>query len=333
VAARESATLDLATFERSPLRDALLSQITGAHERGAVDFSETIGLAPDQGLDFWLGIVGAARILLSPEDDFSKLGPLPLATFDQEPVGASPLYLLAGFEQPFTRLAVAVADDGRGDPAPCPSHPTFPGLFELPLRSVRPGNHLLTLQIDMEAALTIPVCTLANRATLVTASRDPSRTLVIQQFVLPIPHLAFQLPYVQRLTWERPLPVVRRLVELQRQFAESRKLSEVLREEELMNLLYVKWFEPVSCLLAAYELARRGASDELKIAVSNLRQHFAEMPDTEAIAKRAGLEWTMPASPPLVLDGLLELELMDGGLPLDAEELDYRGPWTAWLRR
>lgn len=325
-------TVDLVTFRRSPLRDSVLGQIPGQHDRGAVDFSESMGLTPDQKLDFWLATIGAARILQGEQDDFSKLAGLPLASFDAEPRGASPLYLLAGFDTPETRLAIGVSDDERLDLTDLPSHDTIPGLFELPVRELGPGSHYLTLSVDAAAPLTLPICTLSNRATLVTLSRGARDALVVQQFVLPIPHLTQYLEYPRPLGDEPPLRLMRRLVHLQRQFAASRRLSDVLTGIELLDLLHVKWFEPVSCSLAAYELARRGQAEELETAVENLRLYFGDLPDTEAIAKIAGLEWSTPAAPPLVLDGLLVLDELREQLPLPAEELDYRGPWTAWRR-
>jgi hypothetical protein len=178
----------------------------------------------------------------------------------------------------------------------------------------------------------MPVCTLAGRATLVTVSRDETAALAFRQYVLPIPHLIAASRYPQPLSYEPPLRSMRRLVQLQRQFASSRRLSDVLTGTELLDLLHVKWFEPVSCSLAAYELARRGQGDELHVAVENLRVYFGELADTEAIAKIAGHRWSMPTSPPLVLDGLLELDKLRQRLPLRAQELDYRGPWTLWQR-
>ena len=319
--------IDLAQFERSPLRDALLQAIPGNHHDGAVDFSETLGPMPDQGLDLWLGVIGAARILLSPQEDFSKLGPLPLASFDQIAPDACPLYLLAGLEDG-APLAVGVD-------APLvarPGHLAIPGLTELVVPHLGAGVHLLGVRVGAGGPLTLPVPALPNRATLVTLWRDARGTVCFGQFVLPLPHLAGRLPYGHKLGYGPPLRIVRRLVELQRQFAASRVLTDVIDFDELMSLLYVKWFEPVATLLAAYELARRGEREGLAEAVGNLRTYFGEFPDTEAIARRADLNWSMPANPPLVLDGLLALDRMPGLLPLPPEDLLYEGPWTLWRR-
>jgi hypothetical protein len=325
VGAQPPAEIDFARFERSLLRDALLHAIPGYHHGGAVDFSETLGPMPDQRLDLWLGVIGAARILQSPQDDFSKLGPLPLASFDGTPAGACPLYLLAGLED-----AAPLAAGVDGPLAPRAAHPAIPGLHELVVPDLGAGVHLLGVRVGPGEPLTLPVAGLPNRATLVTAWRDDRGSLRFGHFVLPVPHLAGQLPYGHRLGDDPPLRIVRRLVELQRQFAAVRPLTEVIDDDELMSLLYLKWFEPVSTLLAAYELARRGQGKRLAEAVQNLRGYFGEFPDIEAIARRAGMEWSMPEQPPLVLDGLLALDRLSDRLPLPSEDLLYEGPWTLW---
>jgi hypothetical protein len=78
-------------------------------------------------------------------------------------------------------------------------------------------------------------------------------------------------------------------------------------------------------------LARRGRGDQLKTAVGNLRAFFSEVPDVEAIARLAGDPHSAaPSSPPLVLEGLLALDLEELELPLPQERLDFRRPWTTW---
>jgi hypothetical protein len=61
-----------------------------------------------------------------------------------------------------------------------------------------------------------------------------------------------------------------------------------------------------------------------------LRRFFEDIPDAKAIGKIANLEWGMPAYPPLMLDGLISLNVPEKLLPLDSKTLDYRGPWTSW---
>ena len=89
---------------------------------------------------------------------------------------------------------------------------------------------------------------------------------------------------------------MRRVAQIQRDFAGGRDLA----VSELEELLYGKWFEPVTAILGA--MAR-----------------LAGYPGTAA-----------PSAPPLVLEGLLALDLDELDLPLPEERLDFRGPWTTW---
>ena len=101
-------------------------------------------------------------------------------------------------------------------------------------------------------------------------------------------------------------------------------------EDLLEDLLYVKWFEPIAALLAAYELTRRGSLQHMAEVLGNLRRYFHEFPDVEALAMMAGLPSTKVQHPPLVLDGFLALNLPENDLPMPNSTLDFRGPWTLW---
>jgi hypothetical protein len=323
------------------LRESLLRGIKGNHFDGAVDFSETLGPTPDQGMDLWLALVGAARIV-GRANEFSKLGPLPLASFEHVTPGAAPIYVLAGMETPHSCFRASLSSDWQSRPSALPSSPHFPGLFELLEDLQAPAYRFLTVQVDEMAALTVGVCSLPNRATLVTVSHDAARNLRVQQFILPLQKLQHLLPNGAGLGMSgsgyglgelsQPLPLIRRCVEVQRAFERYQDLSEVLTSTQLDSLLHFKWFEPVVALLAAYELVRRGeAPMVLSEVVRNLRDYFSGLPDNEALASLAKLPFTIPASAPLVLEGLQALNLtMDRTGAPPAKALVFRGPWTAW---
>lgn len=333
-------TLDLTQWPDSPLRHALLGAIHGHHEGGAVDFSESLGPTPDQGLDLWLALIGAARVV-GAGDDFSKLGPLPLASFDVVGPAETSVYVLAGFDHPNVTFGAAVSNDWRAKPVPIAGHPAFPGLFELVDRPGSPGPRYLTVQVDRNAPLTLGVCALPKRGTLVTLSQSRSGALQIQQFILPLRQFRDQLPEGSGL-WlagsdpdlhdmSAPLRLVRRCVEVQRAFARAEDLRGILTPKALDFLLYFKWFEPIVALLAAYELVRRGDVQSLPTVVQNLRQFFKGLPDTEALARLAGLPWNMPAAPPLLLEGFQALNLMEEATNMPpGEALMFHGPWTMW---
>lgn len=324
-------TLDLADFEHSTLRDAVLTETAGNHFGGAVDFSETLGPIPDQGLDLWLGLIGASRIVGDPHD-FQKLGRLQLVDFSNVQPGYSSLYVLAGFDDQATRVSVAISPTGTAAPAPVRGHARYPGLFEV-RADAEPGAdyHLVSVQVDDATPLTVGTFTLSNRVTLVTITRTDRRELRVQQFVLPLAHLRpFHPDQTRYFLDQRPLSYVRRMVEIQRQFGESKDLRALLGQDELNEVLYVKWLEPIVSILAAYELARRGLFQDLPEVVKNLTDYFGLAPDVAALSSMVGLPRAPAAHPPLVLDGLLALNLMGGQLPLPADALDFRGPWTAW---
>ena len=333
-------TLDLTKLPDSPLRHALLDAIHGRHEHGSVDFSESLGPTPDHGLDLWLALMGAARIV-GAGDDFSKLGPLPLARFETLGAGRTAIYVLAGFDQPDTTFRARITNDWREPPAPLRPHRKFPGLYELVDLPADAGHRYLTVQVGDNVPVTIGVCALPQRGSLVTVSQTAPGHLQIQQFILPLRQFQQQLPQGGGL-WRdgadrdldemgTPLGLVRRCVEVQRAFARAHDLRSVLTERALDFLLYFKWFEPVVALLAAYELIRRGELQVLPTVVANLRQHFGKLPDTEALARLAGLDWTMPDAPPLVLEGLQALNLMSDATRVPpADAVVFRGPWAMW---
>ena len=333
-------TVDLTAWPDTPLRRSLLGAIPGNHEAGTVDFSETLGPTPDQGLDLWLALIGASRIVGGAED-FSKLGPLPLATFTNVGPAESAIYVLAGFDQPVRTFKAVLSTDWRARPANVPPHPAFPGLFEVVGPAGPPGFRYLTIQVDDNAPTTFGVCALPMRGTLVTISQSKPGNQQIQQFILPLKQFQAQLPERGGLAYyendpdigemSRPLKLVRRCVEVQRAFARVEDLRNILTGNALESLLYFKWFEPIVATLAAYELVRRGETALLSAAVGNLRAHFGNLPDAEGLARLAGLPWTMPTAPPLVLEGFQTLDLMNGRPDVPpAEALQFRGPWTMW---
>ena len=302
----------------------------------------------DQGLDLWLALIGAARIV-GGQHDFSKLSPLPLESFYDVSEKESSFYVLAGFDEPETKLRAVVAEDWQAIPAPIERHPMFPGLFEFAVKPSAPGSFYVTVQIDSNASTTFPICLLPMRCTLVTLSRSHTESLRIQQFILPLKKFRDQLPRRGGLAaglWlenkydfpeeeqenvKTPLRIVRRCVEVQRAFARAQELEQVLTAPELQFLLYLKWFEPIIALMSAYELIRRGQPTSLPVVVKNLREFFHGLPDTEALAKLARADWKMPSAPPLLLEGFQTLNLMaqrPGVPPGDA--LVFRGPWTMW---
>src|SRR4029077_12750278 len=85
------------------------------NKQGAVLFSETLAPVSDPDLGIWLALLGGGRILDGIDQrTYSKIAALPLHDFAAEVPGSSPLYLLAGFDDPATRLMVGVSAPGEG---------------------------------------------------------------------------------------------------------------------------------------------------------------------------------------------------------------------------
>jgi hypothetical protein len=320
-------TADMARFDRSPLRDALLGAIPGDHHEGLAFFSEGLGPVVDQDLGLWLALIGSSRIIGS-ENEFSRLGPLPLRTFSQEQPGSAPIYVLAGFEDPETVFETGVSQDDRPDWLEPAAVDGIPGLHETLFPTNPGGQYLLSLRLNRHAPLTIATRCLVNRATLVTVTRDENDEIEVQQFILPIAHLTPYLPPMVQSYLD--LSDIKRISQANRLFANGRSISTLFHEGYLVDMLYGKWLEPLMATMASYELIRRGRADLLSTAIGNLREYFSDIPDVEALAKLAGAEWERPSQPPLFLEGLLAIPEYQELLPLDPHRLDFRGPWTAW---
>jgi hypothetical protein len=340
--------IDAASRDPSPLRDSLLDLIPGQHNSAYADFSEQIGPLANQDLGLWLSIIGASRILGAQE--FSKLGSLPLVSFDDVQSGAAPIYLLAGVEGPFGVAEAAVWQLDAVAPQLAPMHPVFgiPGLHEL-RTDTAPGMHLVYFRAgNMATCASVAYC-LPNRATLFIVATDASGDMRIHQFILPLAKLKQNLtPMEQERQPANLLEAIRFTTLAQRQMARLRspeppavgdlKVDPKLEKdrESWNNLLYGKWLDPVMALMAAYELASNHKSNKetvywLKEAVGNLRSYFSALPDVELIAKIAGFPHAEPKSLPLFLAGLQALENSDPLMPLPSAKLDYTGPWITWL--
>lgn len=321
--------LDLGDAGLSDLHNSWLSHLPPVvRSQGGFDFSESLGPTGDTGMDLWLALFGASRVAAEPSD-LSKLGMLPLARFDDAVAGDAHLYLLAGLEPAPERLSVGLSTGPEVTLEQVAQHPFIPGLFEGRL-TTSPGHRLATLRLGDRAPISIGVELIQDCATLLTASTDEAGALRLQQVILPIRHLAEYLPAPVRAHFrDRPLASVREAVEVQRRFASSRDLDAALPEPRLNALIALEWFEPITATLVGYDLARRGDGGRLRQLVSAMRM-FYSAPDVEALAKAAGAEWEPPHMPPLVLDGLLSLNLPADRMPLDPGRLDFRGPWATW---
>jgi hypothetical protein len=323
--------VDLRPLARSPLRAEILAQLPPhAHAPDAVSFSETLGPLTDDEPALWLSILGAARIV-GGVNTFSKLKNFQLHSFEDARPGDAPLSVLAGFAEP-RGLSVAVSASARHERRGADPVPFMPRVRHAALRPA-PGERLLWLHPEGLASLALAIHAIPNRATLVVLAEDDSGAIALRHFNLPV-HALAQHPG-PRVPPSMPgvpiLQTVKFIARAQREFERHRPVRPEAGPPRAMwdGLLAGTWTDPVMTAIAGCELIRRGRLDAVPALVGNLRTHFPGLPDTEGLARLAGLAWELPAAPPLLLECLQafgsELEL-----PLPRGKLDYRGPWSVW---
>jgi hypothetical protein len=295
-----------------------------------VDFSESLrGQVTDPNLDLWLALVGASRIL-GPTGDYHKLAQFPLHEFGGEPANASPIYVLAGIEDPKVRPQVGVSKNANVSWSDAKQPPNMPGIWEAYF-STLPGVHLVSFRTEDQAPYTVATLASPNRGMLITFTLDDDGKPRISQFLLPFGHLLDELPEAvrSRIVHRNHLQDVRFLAQASRAFRKRRDLRKAVSHEELMELLYAKWLDPIASSLAAYEFLRRGQPGEIVEVVRNMKRYFADLPDSAALAKLSGKRARRPKEVPLFFDGLRAFPNVNW-LPLPASHLDFTSPWTAW---
>lgn len=344
--------LDPVVASTSPVQQAILAQMEQEAAR-EVWFSESLGGPTlDRDLGLWLAYLGAARIV-KRLGDFSKLVRVPLtADFSDVQAGQSAVYLLASLEgQPNPYSAALGTTPVWREMIPVTD---VPDLYELSWR-VPPGPFSISFCTPGRPPLTASSCALPNRATLLTVSPSTVPSPVrLYQFMLPIWSLLDQLPYAVRARVDNePLRVVRFGAHCQRLFAQEHSLYNAYIErressqdddarDTYMELIYGKWMDPLSSIIAANDLLRRGVLNAaspvaqyrnlLDSMVRNLRKYFAGIPDIELLARAIGEPANLIAAPPLLADNIerLSIEERRRCLPFAESQRLFGSPWVAW---
>jgi hypothetical protein len=325
-------TLNIAEWRQSKPHVAIASQLPPYAVQGdALDFSESLGGAvTDPDLDLWLALIGGGRIL-GPFGDYSKLATFPLHDFSNEEAGAAPIYVLAGLENPKAALEVGVSRGGDVAWTRATPPNAMPGIREAYFPG-QAGWRLVSFRIDGGAPYTVASLASPNRAMLITLTLDSEDNTRISQYLLPLGHLVHNLPMAveKRLSGRNQLRDVKFLAQASRAFRKRRDLSKELPIEELRDLLFAKWLDPIASSLAAYECIRRNRKNEMDGVIENMMAYFSDLPDTAALAKLTGRDIARPEGPPLFLDGLRAFPDERTWLPLPPGHLDYASPWMAW---
>ena len=337
----ERLAVDLLERPASAVHQSILLTVTGDETSRLADFSEQLGPIANWDLSLWLALLGASRIV-APPAHFEKLGHLPLANFEDVAKGDAPVYVLAAFERAEELNRIGLGAGTNVSWQKPRKVQGMVGVYEF-REITAPGPRLLSFKIGAHAPVTFAVCGLPNRATFFTLVQDEQGNLAAHQYLLPLHHLQKHLdPFVRARLGQfnnAPLRAVRTMALAQYKFARLRSVCNFLAETDAQmwdEMLKQKWLDPVMSLIAAYDIIRRGQAGAerqwLKTVVKNLRKYFAGLPDAEAIAKLIGEPWTMPASPPLLLDGVLAFgeDEEQQFIPFASHKLDYESPWTAW---
>ena len=325
--AGEERIVDLTTTSASdhPVVTVLRERF-GLHD-GRIDFSERLGPMAAEDLGLWLSILGASRIVDEPMG-FSKMAPMPLATFEEVPSGQSVVYLL---------LAVAGAEDGahwsvssaRPEWVEAPAVEGVPGLNHAQA-TVEPGSWVVQGRVGSRPPIALATHTLPDHATLVVAT-DAHGPLQVYQYLLPLHHRLDTLPPALRVRrWPNVLAGVRLSAAAQRSFARQEPIAVEGDVGPWRALVEGSWLDPITAALLAYESLRQGHDTKAAELARRLQENYPTFPDTAVLAHQVDLPGpTVPEGAPLVHDGLFVLE--GPPLPLPATHLDYSTPWTLWL--
>jgi hypothetical protein len=302
------------------------------HDDQGVDFSESLGGAvTDPDLDLWLAILGGGRVLASHKTDYQKIGPLPLCDFTAESAGASPLYLLAAFPED-RPLELSVSD------GVAPHWQAVEPIAEMPgLRHLRVGGSagpkLVSIRLPDAVSWTYASLTMPNRVTLLTLTLDEDGDARVSQYLLPIGHLVSHLPGdLPAYVGGRPTPLddVRNLAAAGRAFRRRGDMGRHMPQHLFQELVGAKWVDPIGSAFVAYQALRRGDKALVRQVATNMLTFFPDLPDSAALAIRAGTAMPRPPGVPLIRDGLGAYPDFAEWLPLPAGLLDGTGPWTAW---
>lgn len=278
-----------------------------------------------------LSLIGTAAICdIAPYADALS----GLRTFDDLGPDAAAIYLLTKAEG----LSAGVG----ADPLPTSAVPGAAGAYHQAW-PVEPGPQRLRLSPVKGPEVVVATHALPGRATLVVVTGDSA--LTVRQYTLVPGHLA--LPGGgpgERGQPGNPLAETRFAQRVQRRFGDGRPCSTPDDDPADLaawdRLVGGDWPDPLTALVAGYELVRRGWLDQQADAVhglvSGLRQScpgqvdigIVDLDVLEALA--AGRPVTVPG-PALVLDGTLA-GARPASEPGFETALDYGSPWTLWHR-
>jgi len=351
LAAGDSHTADFNQLPATQARASISKALGQSLAEGAIDFSETLGPIANSDMALWLSILGASKIVNSP-DFWSQLKLIPTQTFDDVRPNSAAIFLLAAFESHGEPIRVGVHSGRRLEWHPAEELAAAPGVQQFKVPIDRPGPGLLSLAIGERPTLTFVIHTIPNRVTLITLSQQ-EQTEVDQenqpqprhirrfQYILPLSRLAEHVPEELRdLTQTHTdLRSVRAMFTIQQRFCADKALGPMPQygydvNQMWQDAMYGKWLDPMMSVIMCYELIRRGLGvakeyrDQVQLVANNLSRFFG-LPDADAVLHLIGRQ-NVPRTPPLFIDGLIPFTERPGLLPFRPSKIDFRSPWTTW---
>jgi len=330
----ERRPIDLLPEPESRVQRGIVARLPKA--MGLPNASETLrGPVTHQNTALWLSILGASRLIENPAS-FSKLGPFPLATFDDLRKDDGAIYVLAGLDQNGP-AQISISQSAAPRWRVMEPVPGLDGLCQMRER-VAPGQYLVSFAHGAMPPVTYPTYAFPNRAALMVFAVNSSGILDTRQMLLPVYSLASYLDdaVISRFRQES-LHLIKYLALAEERYANRRSLAPATSDDQSRwdEMLWGKWIDPLFAIMAIYEAARRGAAGtmatELGQALGNLQRYFGNLPDMAAVSQILAGTPVAPKGAPLLLESLQLQPEWKKSLPLSPDFLDYNSMWTSWF--
>ena len=275
---------------------------------GFIWLSETLGgPVADPDLNVWLSIIGAGRVIGS-KGEFSKIANLSLTVdFSQEVPGASPIYVLAGFDTDDVRLRVGINAAGAiPDWSETIRPPALAGVREMVAHPIA-GQSFVTFAIDDQPGYTLTTDTTArsrHRHRAHSGRRaDPGLAVHWCRSVICATGSTRRWRSTTRIAI--PCKTSIRSRSSRAHFASGAASRPNSRALSCSSCCGASGSIRSAARCAAYELMRRRhAPRDMAEVASNMERFFAALPDSTAIARVVRGDARPPTGVPLFLDGL-----------------------------
>lgn len=337
----EKVVVDLLSRKPTPFQHAFLERTANNSDTRVPEFSETLGPTANWNTQLWLAYLGAAHILRDP-GTYTKLGNIPLVSFDDLTKGQSGFFVLSAVEGETPQVALSQSEVVHWTAMQRVLE--IPTLYQARL-PISHGSALFSIKLGNLTPISYSTFGLPNRVTLLIVSRDGDGPVTVQQFML-VP-AGLQAPLPPELQWKllpvSALKVVQLICLAQQRFAERKSVAPRILDrnhsvtplgEIWRTLLEAKWTDPILAIVALYDIVRQGAAKASPYSVEsvlrNLDLYFPGIPDV-AVLRRLLLKSPVPiGGTPLFLEGALSSLDATNAMPLSQDRLDFNSVWTSW---